>query len=404
MTEPRSHIEGATPGRRRSGASASSPTRSTPASRPVLLDRRIPVDDFLDARHDRGPAQPGLSSSGSQIAARRAGARRQADLPAAEVTPARREHRAQPGRARAGQRRVRGPQEARPTTSSAKAATAEPAARPTEAEALRGQAAALHSPPIAVEMTFNVYRTTKGRIGEPVYAEIEVDQPPHRRRVHATSSRSSEYYTNKQVHPAPSSWPARAATCKIEVRCISPTQYLGMAESDLYLLASVGQLRRQLHEGPVRHLAPGHGPDGHRRLRRHVPELAGGAADDHRLLRRRPGRLRLPGRFHPPGHPGRRAVRVADPAAHARQPDDRPGPDRWRSSSPRRSTRWSCRSCRCWSTSCPTSRPSTSATPWPTASPSAGRLIGANTLLALAYALPFSIAGYFILKNREVAA
>ena len=27
-----------------------------------------------------------------------------------------------------------------------------------------------------------------------------------------------------------------------------------------------------------------------------------------------------------------------------------------------------------------------------------------NTLLALAYALPFSIAGYFILKNREVAA
>ena len=27
-----------------------------------------------------------------------------------------------------------------------------------------------------------------------------------------------------------------------------------------------------------------------------------------------------------------------------------------------------------------------------------------NTLLALAYALPFSFAGYFILKNREVAA
>ena len=31
-------------------------------------------------------------------------------------------------------------------------------------------------------------------------------------------------------------------------------------------------------------------------------------------------------------------------------------------------------------------------------------LIVANILLALAYALPFSIAGYFILKNREVAA
>ena len=33
---------------------------------------------------------------------------------------------------------------------------------------------------------------------------------------------------------------------KVEVRCISPTQYLGMAESDLYLLSSYGQLRRQL--------------------------------------------------------------------------------------------------------------------------------------------------------------
>ena len=31
-------------------------------------------------------------------------------------------------------------------------------------------------------------------------------------------------------------------------------------------------------------------------------------------------------------------------------------------------------------------------------------LMGTNTLLALAYALPFSLAGYFILKNREVAA
>jgi hypothetical protein len=30
--------------------------------------------------------------------------------------------------------------------------------------------------------------------------------------------------------------------------------------------------------------------------------------------------------------------------------------------------------------------------------------LGSNLLLAVAYALPFSIAGYFILKNREVAA
>ena len=31
-------------------------------------------------------------------------------------------------------------------------------------------------------------------------------------------------------------------------------------------------------------------------------------------------------------------------------------------------------------------------------------LLGINTLLALAYAMPFSFAGYYILKNREVAA
>ncbi len=31
-------------------------------------------------------------------------------------------------------------------------------------------------------------------------------------------------------------------------------------------------------------------------------------------------------------------------------------------------------------------------------------LLGVDLLLALAYALPFSLAGYFILKNREVAA
>ena len=109
-----------------------------------------------------------------------------------------------------------------------------------------------------------------------------------------------EYYTNKQVIPAARSWPARCGDLKIEVRCISPTQYLGMAESDLYLLLQLGQLRRQLHEGALRRLAPGDGPDGHRRLRRHVPELAGGAADDDRLLRRRPARLRVPGRLHPP--------------------------------------------------------------------------------------------------------
>ena len=33
-----------------------------------------------------------------------------------------------------------------------------------------------------------------------------------------------------------------------------------------------------------------------------------------------------------------------------------------------------------------------------------GPLVLQNTLIALAYVVPFSIFGYFILKNREVAA
>ena len=50
-----------------------------------------------------------------------------------------------------------------------------------EADQLRREAAALHSPPIPMEMTFTIYRTTKGRVGDPVYAEIEVENPRHQR-------------------------------------------------------------------------------------------------------------------------------------------------------------------------------------------------------------------------------
>jgi hypothetical protein len=32
------------------------------------------------------------------------------------------------------------------------------------------------------------------------------------------------------------------------------------------------------------------------------------------------------------------------------------------------------------------------------------RLLGTHLLMGLGYALPFTVAGYYILKNREVAA
>ena len=126
-------------------------------------------------------------------------------------------------------------------------------------------------------MTFNVYRTTKGKIGEPVYAEIQATNPRTGAEFEGDVFPIQEYYTNRVQLP-PSILAGSGGALRIEIRCLSPTQYLGMAESDLYPAAAVGELRRQLHEGALRRLAPGHGPDRHRRLRRHVPELAGGPA------------------------------------------------------------------------------------------------------------------------------
>ena len=59
----------------------------------------------------------------------------------------------------------------------AKADTLSADGKVTEAAAARREAASLSSPPVTIEMSFNVYRTTKGKIGEPVYAEMEAVNP-----------------------------------------------------------------------------------------------------------------------------------------------------------------------------------------------------------------------------------
>ena len=87
-------------------------------------------------------------------------------------------------------------------------------------------------------MSFNVYRTTKGRIGDPVLAEIQVTNP-HTGADYVNIFPIKEYYTNRQVI-RPEILAGSFGDLKIEIRCISPTQYLGMAESDLYLLSSEG--------------------------------------------------------------------------------------------------------------------------------------------------------------------
>ena len=107
---------------------------------------------------------------------------------------------------------------------------------------------------------------------------------------------------------------------------MSPTQYLGMAESDLYLLATSGNFGQNFMKGLF-------GIWLQAMVLTAIGVFAGtflswpvALLDHDRLLRRRPARVQLPARLLPPGHHRRRAVRVADPAGHARQPDDRLAP------------------------------------------------------------------------------
>ncbi len=122
------------------------------------------------------------------------------------------------------------------------------AKKPDEADELRTEAAKLVSPPIQMEMTFTVYRTTKGRVvGEPVYAELEVENPRTGLK-YSTTFPIREYYTNKRTFKA-SYLVGSFGDLKVTVRCKSPTQYLGMAESDFYLLADEGNFGTNFFKG-----------------------------------------------------------------------------------------------------------------------------------------------------------
>ncbi len=111
-----------------------------------------------------------------------------------------------------------------------------------EGEEMRRKAAEKHSPPIPIEMTFNIYRTTKGVLGEPVLASmIATNGFPLRAgsKPHPDLFPIREYYTNKRSIPS-SLLVGSHGFLTIEVRCVTPNQYLGMAEGDLYILSSEG--------------------------------------------------------------------------------------------------------------------------------------------------------------------
>ncbi len=236
MKEPRSHIEGATPSAAIWSFGVVPDPFSPPGRPPMLINRRIPVSDFLrsgtiewylDRVYDlntqidsakREKEQPNVSAS--RIATIDAAiARNQSEME----------------RARAEFDSLT----KRSDDLKAQAAEAEAAGKADQARQLRVQASTLSSPPITVEMSFNVYRTTKGKVGEPVYAEIQAFNPRAGTQFEGDVFAIKEYYTNRVQLPA-SILAGSSGALRLEVRCLSPTQYLGMAESDLYLLAASG--------------------------------------------------------------------------------------------------------------------------------------------------------------------
>jgi hypothetical protein len=237
MREPRSHIEGATP----SAAIWSFgivPDPFTPPGRPPRpLDRRIPVEDFLKEGTKEWLLDR-VYQLQSQIETARA-AKAQPNVTAARSS----QLDASIQRNEDELRRVRGEYESvrkRADDLEAQIAAAEAAGNADQVKNLRAEASKLLSDPITVEMTFNVYRTTKGKIGEPVYAEIQAFNRRTDAQYEGEVFAVKEYYTNSIKFPA-SLLAGSNGALRIEVRCLSPTQYLGMSESDLFLLPRSGR-------------------------------------------------------------------------------------------------------------------------------------------------------------------
>ena len=238
MKEPRSHIEGATPATAIWTFGIVPDPMTPPRQRPELLDRRVPVDQLI-----QGNTVEALSNRVFELRYQIIDAEREqgtANLPAARSN--------QLTKLIAGTRDEL--QKATDAYNKLKAQADEldaEAKKPGAAADAKAKAAALHSPAIPMEMTFNVYRTTKGRVGDPVYASLL-----------ATNIRTGqeyqyifpirEYYTNKVAIPS-SLLVGSAGNLKVEIRCMNSTQYLGMAQSDLFLLTSSGNFGTNFMKG-----------------------------------------------------------------------------------------------------------------------------------------------------------
>jgi hypothetical protein len=231
--EYRSHIEGATPATAIWTYGAAIPD---PYDRRLKLDRRIPVEQLLVNGTIEDLENKAMITEYGVDAANRG------QIPVDEADKGKLASMA--SRASVEVQRLRAESQKlqqKFADLENKADAAEKAGKADEAEELRKESAKLHSPPLELEMTFTIYRTTKGRVGEPVLAQIEVTNPNP--RITQPAFRNifpiREYYTNKQLVPSSYLIGSNGALT-VKVRCISSTQYLGMAESDLYILQDKG--------------------------------------------------------------------------------------------------------------------------------------------------------------------
>ena len=240
--EFRSHVEGGTPSAAIWTYGARVPDPLDPH---LALNRRIPVESLLQPGTIEGIEN---DAAVLEIGARALEARRQSpNLPAAdgariETELAQTKVRVQQLRADSQKKK------AEYDSLIAKAKQSAAAKKADEADALRREADKLHSPPIPMEMTFTIYRTTKGRVGDPVYAEIEVANPRTDVPKYRTTFPIREYYTNKRTLPS-SYLVGSLGDLRVTIRCMSPTQYLGMAESDFYFLTDSGNFGWNFFKG-----------------------------------------------------------------------------------------------------------------------------------------------------------
>ncbi|MHB1560336.1 MAG: hypothetical protein ACYC61_23035 [Isosphaeraceae bacterium] len=243
--EPRSHIEGATPSAAIWSFGHVPDPFTPPGRRPRILNRVISVDQFLPV----GTIEWDLD----QIYALDNKIREAQQAKAPQDVTAWRSNQLDQAIARnqAELDRLRSDYDAKRQKADDlqdQLETAQAAGQSDEVKRIRGELDRLHAPPIKVEMSFNVYRTTKGKIGEPVYAEISASNPYTRAQIEGDIFPVREYYTNDVYLPASILAGSRGAL-RVEIRCLSPTQYLGMAESDLFLLPRSGRFEINYMKG-----------------------------------------------------------------------------------------------------------------------------------------------------------